>query len=132
MIAFSHRVGACILLVLLTLSTCMPAFGQAVTGTILGLVTDATGAIIAGATVQIQNADTGFSRTEQTDREGRYLAQNLPLGSYSVTVQREGFRTEERKGMTLSVGSEVSVNVQLSVGTTQEKVEVVGEAPIVE
>src|ERR1700675_3742782 len=69
---------------------------QVVTGTILGRVTDATGAVVPGATVQLQNLETGFSRTEQTDSGGRYLSRNLPLGTYNVTVQQAGFRTEVR------------------------------------
>ena len=127
----SRTTELCKLLFLFTFAAAI-AFGQAVTGTIFGVVTDATGAVVSGAMVQVQNLDTGFSRTEQTDKEGRYLSQNLPLGAYKVTVQQAGFRTEERRGITLSVGSEVAVNVQLAVGNTQEKVEVVAEASAVE
>jgi hypothetical protein len=57
------------------------AFGQQVTGTILGRVTDTTGSVVPVATIQILNGDTGFSRTEQADSDGRYLSSNLPLGS---------------------------------------------------
>ena len=108
------------------------AFSQAVTGAILGRVTDTTGAVVPGATVQIQNVETGFSRTEQTDSGGRYLARNLPLGTYTVTVQQAGFRTEVRSGIALTVASEMTVNVELAVGNVQEKVEVTAEAPLVE
>lgn len=106
--------------------------GQVVTGAILGRVTDTTGAVVTGATVQIQNLDTGLSRAEQTDPEGRYLSRNLPSGSYTVTVQQSGFQTQVRRGISLSVASEVVVNVELALGSVQEKVEVTAEAPAIE
>jgi carboxypeptidase family protein/TonB-dependent receptor-like protein len=107
-------------------------FAQVVTGTISGRVTDTSGAVITGATVQIQNTETGFSRNAQTDAAGRYEARNLPVGSYSITAQQAGFRTEVRRGITLTVASEVVVNLELSVGEVQEKVEVTAEAPAIE
>ena len=88
--------------------------------------------MVPGATIQIQNVETGFSRTLQTDREGRYVARNLPLGSYSLTAQQAGFRTEVRRGIVLAVGSEVTVSLELSVGDVQERVEVTAELPAIE
>ena len=134
MIAFNEWARTCVLVVFATLCTATIVVGQAVTGTILGRVTDATGAVVPGAMVQIQNLDTGFSRAEQTDREWRYLSPNIPLGNYSVTVQQTGCLTSERAGgfPALSVASEVALNVELAVGNTQEKVEVTAEAAAVE
>src|SRR5438105_2895489 len=88
-------------------------YAQVVTGTISGRVTDSTGAVVPGATVQVQNVETGFSRDVQTDAAGRYETRNLPVGSYSITTQQAGFRTEVRRGVTLTVGSEVTVNLEL-------------------
>ena len=105
---------------------------QVVTGTISGRVTDPTGAVIPGATVQIQNIETGFSRNVQTDDGGRYEARNLPVGSYSITAQQAGFRTEVRRGITLTVASAIVVNLELSVGAVAETVEVTAEAPAIE
>jgi carboxypeptidase family protein/TonB-dependent receptor-like protein len=105
---------------------------QVVTGTISGRVTDATGAVISGATVQVQNIETGFSRNAQTDGAGRYEARNLPVGSYSITAQQSGFKTEVRSGITLTVASEAVVNMELSVGEVQEKIEVKAEVPAIE
>src|SRR5258708_4766057 len=126
------RATVCMAVALIVVSGAMIAFGQVVTGAILGRVTDTTGAVVPGAMVQLQNVETGFSRTEQTDSGGRYLARNLPLGAYSVTVQQAGFRSEVRSGISLSVASEVTVNIELAVGNVQEKVEVTAEAPAVE
>jgi hypothetical protein len=97
------RIGA--ILVFVVVLSAGVAFGQQVTGTILGRITDGTGSVVSGATIQILNIDTGFSRTEQADSDGRYLSSNLPLGSYSVTVQKQGFKTSVRSGVVLTVGS---------------------------
>jgi carboxypeptidase family protein/TonB-dependent receptor-like protein len=132
MITFNPRIRLATLVALLVVLNSTIAFSQVVTGSILGRVTDSTGAVVPGATVQIQNGETGFSRTEQTDSEGRYLSRNLPLGSYSVTVQQSGFQTQVRRGISLTVASEVVVNVELAVGNVQEKVEVTAEAPLIE
>ena len=105
---------------------------QVVTGAISGRIADTTGAVIPGAAVQIQNVETGLTRSVEADEAGRYVVRNLPVGSYAITAQRTGFRTEVRRGVTLTVGSEAVVNMELSVGAVQETVEVTGEAPAIE
>src|SRR5258708_25862644 len=89
---------------------------QVVTGTISGRVTDSAGAVLAGATIQIQNGETGLSRTAETDTAGRYVARSLPVGPYSVTAQQQGFQRQIHNGITLAVGSEAVVNLELNVG----------------
>ena len=126
----SNRIGA--LSIVLFLSAAVPGYNQVVTGTILGRVTDSTGAVVPGAPVQVQSVDTGLSRTEQADADGRYLIRNLPLGSYTVTVQKAGFETAVRRGVVLTVGSEVTANMELAVGNVQEKVEVTAEDASIE
>ena len=119
-------------LLLTLLLSAVPLSAQVVTGAISGRVTDTTGAVIPAAKIQVQNVETGFTRNVEADASGRYVARNLPLGSYAITVQQDGFRTEVRRGITLTVGSEVVVNMELSVGAVQERVEVTGEAPTIE
>jgi hypothetical protein len=119
-------------LVAVVLLSAAPLAAQVVTGAISGRITDNTGAVIAGATVQIQNVETGLSRNAQSDASGRYEVRNLPPGSYTVTAQQSGFKTEVRSGITLSVASEAVVNLELSVGAVAEKVEVSAEAPAIE
>jgi carboxypeptidase family protein len=132
MVSSSARTRISTLVVLVALLNAAIAFGQVVTGAILGRVKDATGAVVPGVTVQIQNVETGFSRTEQTDSGGPCLSRSLPLSSYTVVVQQAGFQTQVRRGIVLTVASEVTVNVELAVGNVQEKVEVTAAAPAVE
>lgn len=105
---------------------------QVTTGTISGTVTDSTGAVVAGAKVVVDNQDTGASRTVVTDASGRYMAPSLSLGNYKVTTSMEGFQTEVRSGIVLTIGREAVVNMQLSIGAVTQTVEVAGEAPLVE
>src|SRR5882672_5292068 len=124
------KIGTILILVLL-LST-RAAYGQQVTGIILGRVTDSTGSVVPGATIQIQNPATGFSRTDTADADGRYLEANLPLGTYTITVQKQGFQTLVRSGVQVTVGSQITVNAELVIGNVQQHVEVTGEAPAIE
>ena len=124
-----NRMGWLVLAVVLSAA---PLSAQVVTGALVGRVTDNTGAVIPGATVQVQNVETGLSRNAQSGAAGRYEVRNLPPGSYTVTVQQTGFQTLVRSGITLSVASEVAVNVELNVGAVAERVEVTAEAAAIE
>ncbi len=107
-------------------------FAQVTTGTISGTVTDSTGAVLPGAKVVVLNQDTGASRTVQADAAGRYSAPSLSLGNYRVTVSQEGFQSETRSGIALTLGREAVVDFQLGVGAVTQTVEVTGEAPLVQ
>jgi len=105
---------------------------QVTTGTISGTVTDSTGAVLPGTNIVIQNEDTGISRTVTTDSAGRYLAPSLTLGNYRVTATLQGFQSEVRTGIVLTVGREAVVDLKLTVGAVTQSVEVTGEAPLLE
>lgn len=105
---------------------------QSTAGTISGVVSDSTGAVVPGAEVTVKNADTGLNRVLRTNEQGRYVAPQLTLGSYEVTASAQGFQTQIRTGITLTVGQEAVVNLTLAVGAVTERVEVTGEAPLVE
>jgi hypothetical protein len=107
-------------------------FAQTTTGTILGTVIDQAGAIVPGATVTIKNIETGVTRSSMTDEGGRYRVPTLLPGQYEVKAEREGFSTELRSGIELTVGREAVVDFSLQVGKVQETVKVSGEAPLVE
>ena len=104
---------------------------QVVGGTISGTVADATGAAIPNAQVLVHNDETGNERKLITGPDGRFSAPSIPVGSYSISVTAEGFATQTRKGVPLSVGQSQDVPFTLSVSGVSESVIVRDEPPIV-
>ena len=102
------------------------------TSTIQGTVTDPTGAVVPNATVKVANTNTGDVRTVQTDSSGNYQVSSLIPGTYNVTVSANGMQTHQVNGVTLPVNVTATENVTLSVGTTQQVVNVQGTAPVVD
>src|SRR6266699_2595303 len=95
---------------------------QSTTGTIQGTVTDANGAIVPGATVEIKNLDTNFSRTLTSDDGGRFVALAMPPGKYTVTVTKQGFGTTVAENVDLIIGQALSLPVSLKVSGVEERV----------
>ena len=125
------------LLLLLGAAVCLllaaaPAFAQVGTGTILGQVTDPTGAVVPGATVTATNVDTTFTRSGTSNAQGSYRFPAMPVGNYRIEVSKQGFKTVQAKGLVVSVGQEAEMNISLSVGAAQETLQVTTEAPLVE
>lgn len=87
-----------LLVLSLSLAPALPSFAQTF-GQITGLVTDTSGAILVGASVSITNAQTGATRTAETNRAGSYVVPNLLPGVYNVKVEVQGFRSELRNGV---------------------------------
>jgi carboxypeptidase family protein len=110
----------------------VPAFAQLPTGTFLGTVKDSSGALVPGANVTAREQETGTSRSIATDSSGEYRLAGLPPGHYDLTVDAAGFKTATETGVVLDVSSQVSLNFELQVGTTTQKVVVSGEAPLVD
>jgi hypothetical protein len=109
------------------------AEAQTFRGMILGTVTDSSGGAVAGATVTIKNVDTGLTRTVSTTDDGSYAAPELPIGNYSVTVEKEGFKQAVATGVRVEVSGEKRADFTLQPGQLAQKVEVVGEdLPLVE
>jgi hypothetical protein len=109
-----------------------PAAAQAVTGTVLGTVTDTTGAAVPGATITLTNLGTGLTRTIVSDAVGEYTAPSLPTGKYRLVAELSGFRTVTIPDIDLGVDQHLRFNVQLSVGTVAENVTVAGSSPLVQ
>jgi outer membrane receptor protein involved in Fe transport len=106
---------------------------QTFRGTILGSVSDSSGAAVPGATVTIKNLDTGLTRAVATQDDGSYSAQELPIGNYSVSVEKSGFKVGVVTGVKVEVSKESRVDVSLQPGQLAQTVEVQGEAlPMVE
>lgn len=95
---------------------------QITTGAIQGTVQDANGAAVAGAEVEVKNADTNFSRTTTTDEEGRFVALQLPPGRYTVTVTKTGFATLVVEKADLTVGQAMNLPLSMKVSSLQETV----------
>ena len=112
----------------LALSTAPAVFGQAVSGTITGVVTDPSNASIAAATVTITNVDTSIDTTRETDETGRYVNTNLPPGNYSVAIEAVGFQRFVQENVILRVDQTVRVDPVLQLGAVTEQV-VVSAAP---
>src|SRR5579864_9024082 len=97
---------------------------QTFRGTILGTVTDPSGAVIAGAKVTVKNAGTGLERFTQTSADGSYSLPELPIGSYTVTIVQPGFHTFITNGVAVDVAGERRVDAALKTGEVSTKVEV--------
>ena len=107
-------------------------WAQTFRGGIVGTITDQTGAAISDAQVVATGADTGLTRTVRTDSAGNYVVNELPLGSYNVTVTKSGFRTISMKNIQVVTATDQRADFKLSPGQVQEVVEVTGEVPLVD
>src|ERR1035437_6739038 len=105
-------------LFLFLLATALFTFGQE--ATIVGTVTDQTGAAVAGAVVTLTNSETGQVHNLTTGSAGEYVAPDIHIGNYTVRVEAKGFKSAERKDLLLQVGDRARVDVQMEVGTEQE------------
>jgi outer membrane receptor protein involved in Fe transport len=112
----------------LFLSLAGPATAQTETGRITGVVTDATGGILPGVTVQAKAVGTGATRTVVTDNLGVYVFANLPPAQYDITTALDGFRAANAK-VTVSVGGAANVDLKMDVAGTKETVTVLAEVP---
>jgi hypothetical protein len=99
-----------------------PVHAQKTTGTIRGLVTDPSGAVMANVEVLVHNNATGSSRTVATNAEGEYVAAELPVGTYAISVKAPNFREAVYTPVDLHVSSTLVLNLQLSVGATSQQI----------
>jgi len=108
------------------------AIAQETTAGIQGTVRDATGGVVAGATVEVTGPALIGTRKVQTDEGGNYRIAALAPGTYTMTVSAKGFRTSREPNLDLAVGRMPTLDVKLEVGAVAETVEVSGEAPLVD
>ena len=125
------RVAASLALSALLVSAAA-AQSNSINGTLHGQITDPTGAPIPGATVTVRNTLNGFVRDITTDGDGRYIAPNLPLGTYSVTATSTSFAPLTQAGIVLVAGSDITIDESLKTGSVATTVDVTSEAPIIE
>src|SRR2546427_1974212 len=115
-----------VILAALFLTTCLqPASAQDVFGRISGTVTDTQGAVIPDANITITNEQTKIARTLKSDAHGYYVADELPVGVYTVSAAaQQGFKALKKTGNDLSAGARLAVDMRLEVGATTDVVEV--------
>ena len=115
----------------IVLSTLM-TYGQNTTSSLIGNVTDTSGAIVVGATVTATNTATGIDYTGTTDAQGAYRVTQLPPGTYSVHVASTGFKTYDIQAITLQVDQQARQDVVLAVGESTQTVNVSGTAALLD
>jgi hypothetical protein len=125
-----HKFAWVVAIVLLLLHVPKPSSAQSI-GTILGTVRDSSGGVVPQARVTIVNTDTNDTRTATTGGDGSFRFPALVTGHYSLRIEKEGFKTESRTGLTLEVTQEVVVNPSLQIGASAQEVVVTGESPLV-
>src|SRR5581483_7215673 len=124
--------GRCLIVLFFILAGCA-VYGQGVTASLDGTVTDPSGAGVPNASVQIQNTASGVIVTVQTANSGHFIAPSLqPGGPYTILVDARGFKRAERAGIPLDVNQQASVDIPLQLGSSSQTVEVTGEAPLLE
>ena len=101
-------------------------------GGLSGEVTDNTGGVLPGVTVEVSSAALGAPQVAFTDGAGLFSMVSLPLGTYTVTFTLPGFSTVVREGITIGAGFTATVDAQMAVGSVEETITVTGEAPVVD
>jgi hypothetical protein len=102
------------------------------TGTIVGTVTDSTGAVVPSASITVTNADTNFERTDTTDDRGDYTVPLLPTGTYRVEIVAAGFRTEAAENIEVTADDRIRIDFKLQIGTAGERIAVTETTPLVQ
>jgi hypothetical protein len=105
------------------------AFAQSTTGTITGLVSDSTGAVVPQASVTVKNQATGAQAETVSSNTGNYVIPNLPVGIYEISVSNPGFKRFVQSNISLKSNDNIRLDVRLEVGAVSEQVSVTAEAP---
>lgn len=124
------RSGLMIIVVLL--GAAIVVLAQANEGRVLGTVTDASGAVVAGAKIAVTNTATNVTRNLVSNRTGDYVAPDLEAGTYKVSAQAPGFKKAESTPFTLEVSRDARVDLRLQPGAVNETVEVIADATLVD
>jgi len=119
-----------LLLVAAVAGICHFGWGQEVTASIIGTITDPSGAALPGATVTATSQERGQTHTTLTNDSGLYRIAQLPVGSYTVKVEKGGFAVASYPAFVLTLNQVARVDVAMKVGQASETVEVTGTAPV--
>jgi hypothetical protein len=113
---------------MLALCVGINVWGQGIFATLTGVVSDPTGATVKGATVTLTDATSGSTRQTETNGDGYYTFASVPVGTYNISVEQQGFETYKLTGIALGGAEKRNLNVSLTVGATSQTVEVTAEA----
>jgi hypothetical protein len=127
-----RKFGSGLLLLLLIGLLSLPLHAQEVSGSINGVATDETGALLPGVTVTVTNSATGRSLTTQTAGDGSYNARALQPGRYTVKFELPGFAPAQYPDVNLLVGQTITVNAKLRVGGVETQVQVTEVSPLID
>lgn len=128
-----RRIGWLALLVAVMFGmTAIRGSAQTTYGTILGTVTDQTGAVLPNTVVQLISQATGTKLQATSNASGYYTFVDVPSGTYKIVVQRQGFKTLSRPGIVLQTQAQIEVDLSLTVGASTETVEVTAASPLIE
>ncbi len=105
---------------------------QSFTGSISGTITDPSGAVVTGAKITVTQAETNLRIIAVSGKDGAYFAAPLPVGDYSVEAAAQGFKLGVRAGVKLELNQAAVINFALTVGVATERVEVLGDAALLE
>src|SRR5947199_663183 len=108
-----------------------PAWWQGFSAAIVGIVHDASGAVVPGVSVTAKHIESGLTRSVITSEAGNYSIPSLPVGAYELTAELSGFKQQVRRGITLAIGQEAVVNLTMEVGEIKDNVTVTEDAPLV-
>jgi hypothetical protein len=129
---FLIKIAAALVAVLIPLTAAAQGGGASSTGTIQGRVTDASGAVLPGASVTASSASMIGTQTQVTNDNGSYRFPAVPPGVYTLTFELAGFNSIRRDGIQISLGFTATVNAELAVATLQETVTVTGNSPVID
>jgi len=125
--------ASCVLLALSTVLLLSPiAKAQVDTGSIVGTVTDPSGAVLSNAKVTLTNVGTGAALTTTTGSDGVYKFSPVRIGSYKLDASASGFKTVTQTDVRVDVGANVQANFTLTPGSTTETIEVTAAAPVLQ
>ena len=124
------KIGRLLLLAVCCALSISSVTAQVTTATFYGIVNDATGAVVPGAMVSLTNVGTSEVYRKVSDASGEFGFQFLPVGTYTLRIEAQGFRARETSGITLTAGQQTRQTYQLDVGAVTETLKVEGSAPL--
>ena len=125
----SSRLYLSVKFTICSLALCLAAFSQSQLASLAGRVTDPSGGVVTGASIELKNIDTGEHFRVDTNSTGAYLLPIVKPGKYELQAEASGFKRYQRTGLVLETGVQARLDVQMEVGSIQDSVTVEASAP---